>query len=211
MGAGRLALSLDAPGPDPSRACDGLSMAGLQPKLSRSSTRWSREVCFSLTDPELICGGYDLFGRGRGDCPETDCAETGGRRMRFRLAAIGIVGLVGATCFTWAGGAGAAVFGQAAAVVSGHAVGVPGVDAAVSVRRAASLSANPTVMYPPNALCTKYGYSFANSTTVTGTSFPKSKEFTVVYNHKKGTTATGTTTSAGGFTATSRTSLPARW
>ena len=70
--------------------------------------------------------------------------------------------------------------------------------------RQASLSADPTTFYPPNALCLKHDYVFPTSTTVTGTGLPASTPFSVEYHAKKATTAKGITTSSGGLSATVR-------
>jgi len=63
-----------------------------------------------------------------------------------------------------------------------------------------SLTANPTVFDPPNALCTTLGYTFPNSTAVTGTNFPASTAFTLRYHGRL--SASGTTSGTGGISAT---------
>ena len=101
-------------------------------------------------------------------------------------------------------GAGSAVAGGGTGAGAARAAGTAPLVRAASIgtQGKASLSANPTVVYPPNALCKANGFTFANSTAATGTAFPAATAYTVVYNSKKATTATGTTSGSGGFTAT---------
>ncbi|MHB1583167.1 MAG: hypothetical protein ACYCU7_00115 [Acidimicrobiales bacterium] len=53
---------------------------------------------------------------------------------------------------------------------------------------------------PPNALCTRLGYSFPNSTAVTGANFAASTAFTIHYHGRL--SASGTTSSSGAISAT---------
>jgi hypothetical protein len=63
-----------------------------------------------------------------------------------------------------------------------------------------TLSANPTSMWPPSALCSAVGLSLPTSTGLTGIQFPASAAFTVTYHGHR--VATGTTTTRGRLTAT---------
>ena len=122
--------------------------------------------------------------------------------MRSRwLLTVAAVGLAA----PWLGIASATAAATAAAGTSSARAGGagPAVRAmAVSPAAKATLSANPTTFYPPNALCAAHGFNFANTTTATGTAFPASTAYKVEYNGKKATAVTGTTSTSGGFTAT---------
>lgn len=76
---------------------------------------------------------------------------------------------------------------------------VPAAGASSTATRP-SLSTSPTVFDPPNALCTSIGYTFPNSTAVTGTNFAPSTAFTVRYHGRL--SASGTTSGSGGISAT---------
>lgn len=85
-----------------------------------------------------------------------------------------------------------AVGGASAASASSTAYG--------SSAAKASVTAKPAAIYAPTSLCP--GSSHPTSTAVTGTGFPASTAYTVTYNGKNTVTLTGTTSAAGGFTAT---------
>jgi hypothetical protein len=63
-----------------------------------------------------------------------------------------------------------------------------------------AITASPAAIYAPTSLCP--GSSHPVTATITGTGFPASTAYKVIYNGNQGTTVTGTTSASGGFTAT---------
>lgn len=88
-----------------------------------------------------------------------------------------------------------------AIAIAAAAFAMGGVSAAAASTAAKpAITAKPVAIYAPTSLCP--GSSHPTSTVITGTGFPASTAYTVTYNGQSATTATGTTSAAGGFTAT---------
>jgi|SRR5579875_2010299 len=86
-----------------------------------------------------------------------------------------------------------------AIVIAAATLATEGV-ASASTAAKPTITAKPVAIYAPTSLCP--GSSHPTSTVITGTGFPASTAYTVTYTGQAPVTVTGTTSAAGGFTAT---------
>jgi hypothetical protein len=115
----------------------------------------------------------------------------GGRKVLAAVAAV-----VSTLALLVTAGPVAATVVTATARVDGVAP-APGGAATAPAKVTPAISVSPSVVYPPNALCTAIGIPTANTATVNGTGFAHAKTAKVLVSGRK--VATGLTDSTGAF------------